>query len=197
MSSRGARRRKQRLNPEPEKPRFQIGRTEKIGLAFLGLGVVAVLIAGVLVLTLKSSSNSSTNADTDAIKALAQRSIEVLPQGQWPSLYNDFTGAFQARCALADFTKAGEDNATALGASLQQLEFKELDGLSVTGDTAAGTIVGRYKNIPGSDYSIEADFARESGAWKITPAGGTSGCQAFNVLAKDTTAPTATLPATP
>lgn len=128
------------------------------------------------------STNSGSPAGQADIQALARRSIEVLPAGQWPSLYEDFTAEFRGRCGLVVFTQAGVDSATSLGDSLQLLEFKQLKELAITGDTASGIIVGGYRGIDGSDYDIQAAFAREDGRWKIAPAPNTTDCSAFNQL---------------
>lgn len=129
-----------------------------------------------------TATTGGSPQDEADIRALAKRSIEVLPAGQWPSLYDDFTLEFRGRCDLAVFTQAGVDSANSLGNSLELLEFKELKDLAISGDTASGTIVGRERGIDGSDYDIQAAFAVEDGRWKIAPAPGTTGCSAFNQL---------------
>lgn len=129
-----------------------------------------------------TATSGGSPADEADIRALAEKSIEVLPTGQWPSLYDDFTLEFRGRCDLAVFTQAGVDSASALGASLPLLEFKEMKELAIRGDTASGIIVGRYHGNDNSDYDIESAFAREDGRWKIAPAPNTTGCSAFNQL---------------
>jgi hypothetical protein len=128
----------------------------------------------------------SSSSDQDDIRALARRSIEVLPQGQWPSLYNDFTADFKARCTKADFTQAGVDSATNLGASLDLLEFNDLKNVAINGTTATATIIGDLSAQANSAYDVDAAFAKENGAWKLAPASGTTGCQAFNVVPPQT-----------
>jgi hypothetical protein len=169
-------------------------------VAFLGIGLLTILGAFLITRALNggdggstasaSSTASSTASatsggsanDENDIRALARRSIEVLPQGEWPSLYDDFTAEFHARCTQADFTQAGVDSATNLGADLQRLEFHDMTDLSITGDTASATIVGDIGGQANSQYKVQAAFAREDGRWKLTPAQGTTVCQAFNVL---------------
>ena len=46
---------------------------------------------------------SPSSADELAIAALAQRSVEALPQGEWPSLYDAFVPEFQQRCPRDEF----------------------------------------------------------------------------------------------
>jgi hypothetical protein len=138
-----------------------------------------------------------SGSDEDDIRALARRSIEVLPQGQWPSLYNDFTADFRGRCSEADFTQAGVDSATTLGASLHLLEFSDVKKLAIAGTTATATIVGDLNGQANSAYDVDAAFAKENGAWKLAAASGTTGCQAFNIVSPPTSpAPIGLPPAT-
>jgi hypothetical protein len=120
------------------------------------------------------------DADGEAIVALARKSIEVLPQGQWPSLYTDFVAEFQARCTPETFAQAGVDSATNLGADLPLLAYKAMQDVTITGDTAQGTIIGQVTGK--SEYLVSAYFAKENGVWKIAPAPDTQGCEAFSVL---------------
>lgn len=152
------------------------------------IGIATVAVVGFILSSTRGGDGGDTGisggSDTDQadIQALASRSIEVLPAGLWPTLYDDFTAEFRERCDLVAFTDAGVASATSLGDSLQLLEFKEMKELTITGETASGTIVGRYHEVAGSDYDIEAAFAREDGHWKIAPAPDTTGCSAFNQL---------------
>jgi cell division septation protein DedD len=118
--------------------------------------------------------------DAAAIQALARNSIEVLPAGQWPSLYNSFTDAFHQRCPEAEFDQQGDQAAQDLGQDILLLSFSRLDDLDVDGDTAEATIVGQLEGQ--GEYRIQATFRREDGAWKIAPAPDTEGCQAFGRL---------------
>jgi hypothetical protein len=116
-------------------------------------------------------------SDEEAIQSLARRSIEVLPAGQWPSLYDSFTSEFQQRCSREGFDQAGEDAATQLGDDLRLLRFKRTESVTIEGSTAQAVIVGE---IVGQDeYQIQATFLKEDGAWKIAPAPNTEGCEAF------------------
>ncbi len=178
MPTRSERRRKDRSGTGQGAPRLPLGRTERIAVAFLATGLIIVLGA-----FLVSRVISGGGTDDDAtIRALARRSIEVLPQGEWPSLYDDFTADFQARCNLADFTQAGVEGANNVGADLPQLVFFDMTDLSISGDTASATIIGAISGQADSQYKVEAAFAREDGRWKLAAAPDTAGCQAFNVL---------------
>jgi hypothetical protein len=115
-----------------------------------------------------------------AIEALARRSIEVLPAGQWPSLYDDFTQEFQARCPREEFVAGGETNAIELGTQLQLLGYKRLEDVAYSGDSATAVIVGELRGQ--SEYRTGSAFQRVDGAWKLAPADATEGCAAFNRL---------------
>jgi hypothetical protein len=114
------------------------------------------------------------------IQSLARRSIEALPAGQWPSLYDSFTGEFQGRCPRAEFDQAGLDAAAQLGGDLQLLRFKRLESVTVEGSIAQAIIVGEIAGQ--SEYQIQAAFQLEDGSWKIAPTSGTAGCEAFSRL---------------
>jgi hypothetical protein len=156
-----------------------------VAVALLGTGVLAILGAIVL---LSSGGDGDTGsptpsaavsaADRQAIEALARRSIEVLPAGEWPSLYEDFTTAFRDRCPRAEFDQAGVTAAQDLGGDLPSLAFRRLEELAVTGPAATAVIVGEVRGT--SEYRIAAAFEVTEGAWKLAPAAGTEGCSAFN-----------------
>ncbi len=114
------------------------------------------------------------------IQSLARRSIEALPAGQWPSLYDSYTSEFQGRCARAAFDQVGLDAAVQLGDDLQLLRFKRLESLTVEESTAQAIIVGEIAGQ--SEYQIQAAFQLEDGGWKIAPASDTAGCEAFTRL---------------
>ena len=114
------------------------------------------------------------------IQSLARRSIEALPTGQWPSLYGFFTSEFQRRCTQAEFDQAGLEAADQLGDDLQLLRFNRLESVTVEGSIAQAIIVGEIEGQ--SEYQIQAAFQLEDGNWKIAPASGTAGCEAFNRL---------------
>lgn len=191
-----------------EGPPPLLGRTELIATLFLLAGVV-VIVGGIILFAGGGSDDGDQGAgaitgtpigsasvtaapgatdvpfepdndDEEAIQELARKSIEVLPQGLWPSLYEDFTTEFRGRCSLSEFAQAGVEGAQALGDSLPLLGFKSMKNVTITGDTATGTIVGELRGQ--SEYEVQASFAREDGAWKLAPAPNTSGCSAFNRL---------------
>jgi hypothetical protein len=114
------------------------------------------------------------------IQSLARRSIEALPAGQWPSLYDSFTSEFQGRCPRAEFDQVGLEAAAQLGDDLQLLRFKRLESVTVEGSIAQAIIVGEIAGQ--SEYQIQAAFQLEDGSWKIAPASGTAGCEAFSRL---------------
>ena len=116
----------------------------------------------------------------EAIQVLARRSIEVLPAGQWPSLYDSFTSEFQQRCPRDEYEQAGLDAASQLGDDLRLLRFKRTESLTIEGSTARAVIVGEI--VGSSEYQIQAAFQMEDGGWKIAPTPNTQGCAAFDRL---------------
>ncbi len=114
------------------------------------------------------------------IQSLARRSIEALPAGQWPSLYDSFTSVFRGRCPRAEFDQAGLEAAAQLGDDLRLLRFKRLESVTVEGSIAQAIIVGEIAGQ--SEYQIQAAFQLEDSSWKIAPASGTAGCEAFSRL---------------
>lgn len=121
-----------------------------------------------------------TADDQAAIEALARSSIEVLPEGQWPTLYNAFTSDFRDRCPEAEFDQQGVQAAADLGDDLLLLGFSRVEELSVAGDSGEAVIVGELEGQ--GEYKIQAAFRREDGVWKIAPAADTQGCEAFSRL---------------
>lgn len=187
--------------PEPNGlPGFPVGRSELIAAAFLIVGIVAIVAAVVVTQNGGDKETASvtatvteapipsasgvrlepTDGDSEAIINLARRSIEVLPQGQWPSLYTDFVASFTQRCSVEEFTQAGIDSSAGLGEDLQLLGFKFIQDVTITSDTATGTIVGELRGK--TEYQVDAAFAKENGVWKIAPVPDTEGCSAFTVL---------------
>ncbi len=116
-------------------------------------------------------------SDEEALQSLARRSIEVLPAGQWPSLYDSFTSEFQQRCSREEFGRAGEKAATQLGENLKLLRFKRTETVTIEGSSAEALIVGEI--VGQGEYEIRAAFQKEAGGWKIAPAPDTQGCEAF------------------
>jgi hypothetical protein len=177
-------------------PAFPLGRAELIAAGFLVFGIIAIIAAVAVTSGGGGSSTTSApegsptpapsasgvlfqpaDADGEAIVALARKSIESLPQGQWPSLYDDFVASFQARCSATDFAQGGVDSANALGSNLSLLAFKFMQDVVINGEVAHGTIVGELTGI--SEYQVSAYFAREDGVWKLDAAPDTTGCEAF------------------
>lgn len=125
------------------------------------------------------TGDASTLGPGDArIEQLARDSIDFLPAGRWPELYDEFVSSFQDRCTREEFEQAGEEGAAAVGSNLTLLGFVRLDNLVINGDRATGSIVGEIRGQ--SEYTVAAAFAFEDEEWKLAPAAGTSGCSAFN-----------------
>lgn len=116
-------------------------------------------------------------SDEQAIQRLARRSIEVLPAGQWPSLYDSFTSEFRQRCPREQFDQAGVDSAAELGEDLRLLRFNRLESVTIEGSSAQAVIVGELAGL--LEYQVQAAFQKEDGDWKIAPAPNTEGCAAF------------------
>lgn len=116
-------------------------------------------------------------SDEQAIQRLARRSIEVLPAGQWPSLYDSFSSEFRQRCPREQFDQAGVDAAAELGDDLRLLRFKRVESVTIEDPSAQAVIVGEIAGQ--GEYQIQAAFQKENGDWKIAPAPNTEGCAAF------------------
>lgn len=190
MSLPPRRRRRQRGQMPPI-----IGRTELItagvvlASAGVALGVVLLLAGGAddsgptaqatVNATATSTPFEPVDANGQAIIELGRRSVEALPEGQWPGLYNAFTQGFRDRCPFSEFLAAGEADAANLGDMLSQIRFKYLIDVSMSGDTASAVIVG---TLATDEYTIETAYVREDSVWKIAPAAGTTGCSGFNRL---------------
>ena len=191
MRSRPQRRRRRRR----DEVRPIIGRTELIVTGAV-VAIAGVTLALVLLLTGGDDSSGTAvqltpnatvtsppfepvDANGQAIIDLGRRSVEALPDGEWPGLYDAFTQEFRDRCPFAEFVSAGESDAASLGGSLQLIRFRYLIDVSLTGDTASAVIVGALSN---DDYTIQTAYLREDSVWKIAPAPGTTGCTGFNRL---------------
>lgn len=133
-------------------------------------GVVAAVVVVLVVFVFDADGPS----DEDAIESLAQRSVEVLPAGEWPFLYDSFVSEYQARCPRLEFNRAGVEAANQL--DLPSLRFLRVEALTVEGSTAQAVIVGEESQ---GEYKVQAEFRKESGEWRLAPAAGTEGCEAF------------------
>ncbi|SRR6266545_1183028 len=155
-------------------------------------GVVLLIVVGVVVLSGGSDGAqdgvgapsvsaplfSPSSPDEVAIAALARNSIEVLPRGEWPSLYESFTAEYQERCPRDEFVAAGEAGAAEQGDNLPLLGFVGLEAVVIEGETATAVIVGEIRGA--SQYRVSGAFQKVDGTWKLAPAAGTEGCAAFN-----------------
>jgi hypothetical protein len=153
--------------------------------------IIASLVGGVLLavfvafLVLRggngdSSANpvpsplTATTPDEIAIESLARQSVEALPKGEWPLLYDSFSREFQAKCSREQFVAAGEADAQAQGDQLALLRFVRVEDLVFEGDRAKAVIVGEV--IGQGEYRIRGGFQKIDGTWKLAPAGGTEDC---------------------
>ncbi len=123
---------------------------------------------------------SPTSPDEQAIAALARESIEVLPRGEWPSLYGSFTAEYQQRCPPDQFNEAGLVAARDLGAKFALLKFNRLENVTIDGPTASAVLVGAIEGE--SEFRIQEAFQNVDGVWKIAPTANTEGCAAFQRL---------------
>jgi len=148
-------------------------------VAIVGGGLILALLV-FLLFSRGGGGDSSPPASSDqqAIEALARNSIEVLPRGEWPSLYESFTPEFQQRCPRPDFEAAGAQGAAEQGERLTLLRFVRLEDVSIQADTATATIVGEITGE--NEYRIGGAFQKIDGTWKLAPAANTTGCSAFD-----------------
>ena len=164
--NRGSRRRRRAGSPTLKRRIFLVG----------GLVASAGAVAAVVVVLVVFVFGGGTS-DEDQIESLARRSVESLPAGEWPSLYDSFTSEFQQRCPRLEFNQAGVDSARELGDDLLFLRFKRLEGLIIEGRNARAEIVGELVGQP--EYMLGAVFRKDNGDWKLSPAADTQGCEAF------------------
>ncbi|HEY5624885.1 MAG TPA: hypothetical protein VIT93_00195 [Dehalococcoidia bacterium] len=139
----------------------------------------AVEATGNAAATATGTPFEAVDADGQAIVDLGRQSVEALPMGEWPALYDEFTQEFRDRCPLSEFVAAGQADAANLGDLLGEIRFKYLIDVNLAGDTATAVIVGALAD---DEYTIETAFVHEESVWKIAPAAGTTGCSGFNRL---------------
>ena len=167
-------RRKRRRAAASTKPRRRVLLLVGLAAAIGGAIVAAVLL-------IEPFGLGGGTSDEDAIEALARRSVEALPAGEWPSLYESFTREFQQRCPRQEFEQAGEDSASAQGDALQFIRFKRVENVAVEDENARAEIVGEIGGQPDSEYKLRALFRKEDGDWRISPVADSEGCQAFGL----------------
>lgn len=124
--------------------------------------------------------------DDVAIDALARRTVEALPNGQWPELYPSFTEEYHTRCPEEDFIAAGVESANQLGQSLQQISYVRLQNVDYLDATNVRMVI--VGSVPQGEYTLEAFFQKIDGSWRIAPNPGTEGCNAFSRLSDPQTA---------
>jgi hypothetical protein len=178
MPSRSERRRRERAGHHTGTPHEPILRSRDVVIvATVGGSLIAALLVFLLFFSGGDDGSSpAASPDEQAIESLARDSIEVLPRGEWPSLYESFTPEFQQRCPRPEFEAAGAQGAAEQGDQLSLLRFIRLEDVSVLGDTATATIVGSSE----SEYRIRSAYQKVDGIWKLAPAANTSGCSAFD-----------------
>ena len=158
-------------------------RPRELLIAAVTGGVLVAALAFFLILSGGGGTPfSATTPDEQAIEALARESIEVLPRGEWPSLYDSFTPEFQQRCSRTEFEAAGEAGAREQGEKLPLLHFVRLEAVTIQGETATATIVGEITGE--SEYKVRAAFQKLEGTWKLAPAASLGGCAAFDRVAQ-------------
>lgn len=118
--------------------------------------------------------------DEIALERLAERLIELLPAGQWPALYEDFTDEFKARCSRDAFIESGNLSAQEQGGQLTLIQYAGVENYSVQETTATLVVVGQI-GVTGQ-YTVRADFEKVDGTWKISPVPDSSDCDAFSRL---------------
>jgi hypothetical protein len=191
MQRRSDRRRRLRSGREPERP--LISRRDVLIAAGIA-ATVGIAILVVVVASLGGGDNSEDvtteqtvfppfspdTPDGAAIVELARSSIEVLPRGEWPSLYDSFTSEYQQRCPRDEFVAAGEAGAQEQGTNLSLLRFVNLEQVSIESDNATAVVVGEIQGL--QQYKLKSAFRKVDGSWKISPTEGTSGCNAFDRL---------------
>jgi hypothetical protein len=191
MQRRSDRRRRLRSGREPERP--LISRRDVLIAAGIA-ATVGIAILVVVVASLGGGDNSEDvtteqtvfppfspdTPDGAAIVELARSSIEVLPRGEWPSLYDSFTSEYQQRCPRDEFVAAGEAGAQEQGTNLPLLRFVNLEQVSIESDNATAVVVGEIQGL--QQYKLKSAFRKVDGSWKISPTEGTSGCNAFGRL---------------
>ena len=170
--------------PAGQQP-FVRSRDAIIAAAVIG-SVIGVVALGIVVFTVGGENGGgrrpfvARTVDEKAIEDLSRRSIEVLPQGQWASLYGSFTDEFKQRCSEQQFADVGTAETERLSSSLSLLSFRRLEDVSIEGDTARAVIVGQIEGQP--EYRVEARFQKISEVWKLSPGPNAQGCDAFERL---------------
>ncbi len=155
-------------------------RPRRLILLLVGLAAaIGAIVAAVIII--EPFGLGGGTSDEDAIETLARRSVEALPAGEWPSLYESFTREFQQRCPRQEFEQAGEDSASAQGDALQFIRFKRVENVAVEDENARAQIVGEIGGQPDSEYKLRALFRKEGGDWRISPVADSEGCQAFGL----------------
>lgn len=163
-------------NRQPQ-PRTARNRALPRGVLLGALGLAAAAIAAIVVVLVLFVFGGEGDGDRDEIEALARRSVEALPAGEWPLLYDSFTTDFHERCSNDEFVQAGLESAANLGDDLPFLTFSRIEDVAIQEANARAVIVGQAPST--GEFRVLALFKQEDGQWKLAPASGTEGCQAF------------------
>ncbi len=142
MPTRSERRRRLRAGTDPQRPLLR--RRDLL----IACAIAAAVGIGILVVVLISGgSGGETSSDETvtetffppyspdspdglAVVDLARSSIEVLPRGEWPSLYDSFTPEYQQRCPRDQFVAKAVIVGEIQGGQQYKLRsaFRKIDG---------------------------------------------------------------------
>ena len=192
MKPRSERRRDDREGKESRPSRWPINVWAS---AFLIAGVVVLAVGATLLVTGGSDGEDGAptpaartdtplvdpvTPDEIALEAIARRTIEALPSGEWPGLYAEFTAEFQERCSFEEFTTVGAEAAVEQGQNLARIRYVGIQSFAVQPTEARVIIVGEL--IDQLQYTTGTDFEKVDGVWRIAPVEGSVGCESFDRL---------------
>ncbi len=192
MKPRSERRRDER---EGKAPRWSGWPVNVWAGALVSAGVVVITVGAVLLFT--GGSDDAADAtptplftetllvdpvtpDQIALEEIARRTIESLPNGEWTSLYPEFTGEFQERCPFEEFVAVGEEAAVEQGPSLARIRYVGIQSFDIQPTQARVIIVAEL--VDRLQYTTGADFEKVDGVWRIAPVEGSVGCESFDRL---------------
>lgn len=201
MKPRSQRRRDDRRGGSAPSPIRALAGNGLLIAGLIGVGV-AIIVVGILLLAGGSGGGedaqnddgvqkfadgstpipiaSPSSDDEVALEALAERLIDLLPQGMWADLYEDFTDAFKERCSRNAFIATGNLSAQEQGAQLTLIRYIGVNDFSIQATTATLVIVGQLGVT--SQYTVRADFEKVGDTWKISPVPDSKDCEAFSRL---------------
>lgn len=193
MKPRSERRRDEREGTKPSRSRWPIN---VWAMGLVGAGAVAIVVGAVLLLT---GGDNDDNTDTTptplsatpalvepetpdqiALEALARKTIESLPGGEWTTLYPEFTDEFQERCSFEEFTAVGTEAAIEQGPSLARIRYVGIQSFAIQPTHARLVIAAEL--VDRLQYFTGADFDKVDDVWRIAPVADSVGCEAFDRL---------------